>query len=203
MFRKKIGILGGTFNPIHNGHLLLAQNALEYCELDKVLMMPSAVSYLKDPNTIANTNDRAHMVKLAIENNPRLELSEIEIKRGGNSYTYVTLEQLSEECTDTDFYYIIGADTLFSMEKWVKPEIIFSKSTIVCAPRDESNVEELYVKSNELKNKYNADIIVMNIPEVKISSSYIRNAIKSGKSGRYYLPESVREYIKDKHLYTS
>lgn len=198
---SKIGILGGTFNPIHNGHLIIAQNALEWCDLDKVLIMPSGVSYLKDPSKIVSTSHRINMVSLAISSNNCFELSTIETDRSGNSYTYETLEQLKATDSDSEFFFIIGADTLYSIEYWKNPERIFSNCTIICAIRDNYTIEDLYKKINELEEKFTARIILMTIPEVNISSSEIRDFIKSGKSAKYYMPDEVLEYISDNCLY--
>ncbi len=203
LYRKKTGILGGTFNPIHVGHLILAQNALEHCKLDKVLIMPSGCSYLKDPATIVETRHRIEMTRLAIEGNPGFELSLIETQREGNSYTFETLEILCSKHPDVRFYYIVGEDTLFGMEKWKNPELIFSRAAIVCAQREGQPDELLYEKADELKEKYNAEIMIMEVPEVAVSSSMIRKLISEGKSCRYYLDDKVIGYIRENGLYTS
>lgn len=198
---SKIGILGGTFNPIHLGHLVLAQNALEWCNLDKVLIIPSGISYLKDPRIIASAIDRIKMVELSIKSNNKFELSTIETDRSGNSYTFETLNMLEEIYKGSELYYIIGADTLFSIEKWVRPEVIFEKTKIICARRDKYTENELSNKVKELKDKFHADIILMDIPELDISSSMLRKLISEGKSARYYLNKEVSEYISVKGLY--
>ncbi len=198
---QKIGILGGTFNPIHTGHLMLAQNALEYCRLDKVLIMPSGCSYFKDPDTVVSAEHRVKMTQLAIEDNDSFELSSIEADRSGNSYTYETLEILCELSPDTQYFYIIGADTLFSMETWKRPEDIFSRCTIVCARRDSVPDEDLKKKAKDLKIRFDADVILMDIPEVPISSTMIRDLMKKGMSLKYYLDDKVIEYIKQNGLY--
>lgn len=198
---KKVGILGGTFNPIHIGHLMLAQNALEMCKLDKVLIIPSGVSYLKDPAIIASSQDRLAMAEISIKNNPLFELSTIETSRKGNSYTYETLDELLRLNGDYELFYIVGADTLFSMEKWKNPELIFDKCSLICAPRDNYGKEVLEEKKQELINKYNAKIIFLDVQEVEISSSFIRDMLNKGYSARYYLADGVSEYIKEKHLY--
>lgn len=199
--KEKIGIFGGTFNPIHVGHLILAENARDFCHLDKVLVMPSGCSYLKDQSLIAPKTDRIRMVSLAISGNPQFELSTIETERAGDSYTYVTLEQLVSENPQNSYYYIIGDDTLFSMETWVKPEIIFKLSTIVVAPRDHKNIQETEEKIQQLKEKYNAEIILLNSSNLDISSHDIRERIKNKRTVKYYLPESVIEYIEENKLY--
>jgi len=201
MKKRKIGILGGTFNPIHNGHLILAENAYSYCNLDNVLVMPSGCSYLKKQDEIASKNDRINMVSLAINNNDHLSLSTIETERDGNSYTVDTLTFLKDANPDTEFFYIIGDDTLFSMETWYKPEEIFNKATIVVAPRDYSSFESINIKKNELIAKYKANIIILETPNIDISSHMLRSRIKNNISIRYYVPDSVNEYILENNLY--
>lgn len=202
MLKKiRVGIFGGTFNPIHFGHLILAQNAAEFCNLDKVLFIPSGVSYFKDPETIACAEDRLNMVSAAIADNPLFEVSTIETERSGNSYTYETIESLKRDHPDYDLFYIIGADTLFSMEKWKYPDIIFDNVRIVCAPRNNCSSDMLNKQQTYLKEKFNADIIIMDYPEIEISSSFIRNIIKENKTAKYYLSEGVREYIVNHNLY--
>ena len=200
-YLKKIGILGGTFNPIHVGHLLLAQNALEYCGLDKVLIMPSGCSYFKNPREVASVSDRVSMTALAIDGNDRFELSRIEADREGNSYTYETLDILCKCNPETRYYYIIGADTLFSMETWKKPDDIFSKCTVVCAKRDNMSDLKLENKAGYLKEQFKADVIIMDIDEIPISSTFIRKQISQGKSCKYYLDDKVIQYIKEHELY--
>ena len=198
---RKIGILGGTFNPIHIGHLILAQNALEYCKLDEVLIMPAGVSYLKDPATVVSVEHRVKMTELSIEGNDGFVLSRIEADRAGNSYTYETLTELTDENPLASYYYIIGADTLFSMEKWRNPDIIFDKCTIVCAKRNGYSDEKLNNQVSYLESKYGADIVLMNIPEVEISSSSLRDMMSDKMSCRYYLDDKVIRYIKENGLY--
>ncbi len=198
---KRTGILGGTFNPIHIGHLLLAQNALEFCELDRVLIMPSGCSYLKDPQTIADTGHRINMTALAIKDNARFELSTIETDRPGNSYTCETLEYLCEKEPDTEFYYIIGADTLFTIDTWKDPQGIFNRCRIVCARRGGYSDSQLMDRSAYLKDRFNADIILMDCVEMPVSSTDIRNLLKKGHSCKYYLDDKVIEYIRINGLY--
>lgn len=197
----KVGILGGTFNPIHNGHLILAQNALELCKLDKVLIMPAGVSYFKDQSKIVKASQRIDMIKLAIENNSFFELSTIETEREGNSYTYETIEFLKNNNSDYELFYIIGADTLLSMESWKNPSVIFENCTIVCAKRDNNSDFKLKEYKAYLEEKYSTTILIMKYPEVDISSSLIRERIQAGDSCRYYIPDKVREYINQHELY--
>lgn len=199
---KKIGILGGTFNPIHIGHLIIAENAMEYCDLEKVLIIPSGCSYLKDPRDIPEKEHRIKMCELAIKNNSRFELSRVESDREGNSYTYETLDILTKAEPDVHFYYIVGADTLLYMENWKNPEAIFSKCTVVCAKRDGHTDEILINKADELKDRFGADVIIMDVPETNVSSSMIRHLLSEGRSCRYYIDDRVMDYIKDNGLYS-
>ena len=200
-YRKKTGILGGTFNPIHVGHLILAQNAMEMCGLDNVMFIPSGCSYLKDPKEIVETRHRVAMTELAIKDNERFEISVIEAERPGNSYTYETLAILTEAEPDTRFYYIVGADTLLFMENWKKPEEIFKRCSIVCAKRDGHTGEVLEEKAEYLRDRFDADIIIMDVQATNVSSSMIRELLGEGKSCRYYLADPVLGYIKDNGLY--
>ncbi len=200
-YPKKTGILGGTFNPIHNGHLILAQNAMRYCKLDRVIFVPSGISYLKDPETVADKNHRLAMTNLAIEGYDGFEFSTIDTDREGDSYTYITLDILCRINPETRFYYIVGADTLLYMDNWVKPEEIFSKCTVVCAKRDDHSEEELTKKAESLKERFDADIVLMDCPRVDISSSMIRNMLSQGLDCTQFLDDKVIEYIKENGLY--
>ena len=200
-YPKKTGILGGTFNPIHTGHLILAQNAMEFCGLDKVLFVPSGCSYLKDPKEVAAVKHRVRMCELAIKDNVRFELSTVESDREGNSYTYETLDILNRENPDTRYYFIVGADTLMYMENWKEPGRIFSSCTVVCEKRDAIDAGILEDKVRYLTDRFKADVILMDIPEVKISSSAIRELLAKKKSCRYYLNDEVIDYIEKNGLY--
>ena len=193
--------MGGTFNPIHIGHLLLAENARENFELDEVLFIPSGCSYMKDKKEVAKKEIRLEMTKLAIEDNPFFVLSSIEAEREGNSYTYETLEFLTKQQPDTEFFFLLGADSLFTMETWKHPEIIFRKCTLLAAVRDDKDNSDLARKIAELKTTYDAVIYQISLKEISISSTDIRNRIKNNKSIRYMVPEPVISYIRENHLY--
>lgn len=195
---KKTGIMGGTFNPVHNGHLLLASKAFEMLELDKVLFIPTGNSYMKK-NVLA-AQRRVDMVRLAIEPYQHFELSLIEVEREGNSYTCDTLEYLTTEKPDTCYYLIMGADSLFQIERWRQPEKIFSFSKIVCAVRDDYDIDKIMQKGKQL-NILGADIIYLNIPKIDISSTDIRAKVKKQLSIKEYVPGNVADYIQQEHLY--
>ncbi|MCH5274221.1 MAG: nicotinate-nucleotide adenylyltransferase [Lachnospiraceae bacterium] len=201
MSQKKIGIMGGTFNPIHTGHLLLAQEALEEAKLTQVCFLPSGVSYLKKDDHILDAVHRLHLTELAVSDNPNFSVSDMEIKRSGNTYTCDTLKQLNEEQPETDFYFILGADCLFSMETWYHPEEIFSSCKILAAVRDDLKLSDLEEKADELRNRFDAEIFLLHLPRIDISSTDIRERLKAGKSIQYMVPEAVRDYILQNHLY--
>ncbi len=202
MKNKKIGIMGGTFNPIHQGHLILAEEARNYCKLDKVLFIPSGHSYMKNAKEIADSNTRLTMTGLAIEDNKYFELSSIETEREGASYTYETLSILKNNHPECDFYFILGADNLFSIEKWRQPEDIFNSCKLVATVRGDKNIEDIQKKAEELYQKYHAEIILLPSRSIEISSTEIRKRLREGKSIRYLVPEKVYHYIQDNHLYT-
>ena len=152
----KIGILGGTFNPIHNGHLILAQNALEQYALDEILFIPSGCSYMK--KDVLDAKARYQMTKIAISSNPSFQISPIEINRSGNSYTCDTLLELKKQNPEVQYEYIIGADTLFSMETWNRPALIFESCGILCSIRNGFPMSKMLEKQKELSQKYHANI---------------------------------------------
>ena len=201
--RGKTGILGGTFNPIHIGHLIIAQKAKETYNLDKVLFMPSKTPPHKDVNKIAPDFIRKEMVLAAIEGNPGFEFSDVELTREGIIYTADTLKYLTELYPNDDFYFIMGADSLLAIESWHEPERIFSLCSIIVADRNDK-LNEMNEKKIYLQNKYEkCDLLFLDCPMIDISSTYIRNAILKMKSIKYFVPPKVEDIIKRNNLYTS
>ena len=198
---RRVGIMGGTFNPVHMGHLLLAENAYSMFSLDEILFIPSGCSYMKDQTEILDGATRLHMTRLSIADNPHFSLSSMEIDRGGYTYTCQTLEQLGEENPETDYYFILGADSLFQMESWKDPEIIFQKAVILAAVREGRDIKELLEKAGQLKDKFKAEIHLVPIGNIDISSSDIRRRVREERSIRYLDHESVREFIEENNLY--
>lgn len=199
--KSKVGIMGGTFNPIHNGHLIIAEQAREYCNLDEILFMPSGNSYMKDHDEIPNGEIRISMAALAIEDNPYFALSTMEVKRKGPTYTCETLEELKNLHPEIQYYFIVGADNLFSIETWWKPEDIFKSCPLIVASRGEKDESVILNKAVELKEKYNAHIILLPERKFDLSSSEIREKIKRGESVRYLLPDKVISFIEKNKLY--
>ncbi len=194
----RIGIMGGTFNPIHNGHIALAKAAYERFSLDKILFMPSGKSYMKEH--VLENSKRVAMVARAIEEIPYFELSTIEVDRVGNTYTCETLQQLKQQNPDTQYFFIMGADSLFYIEKWKNPEMIYSLATLVCMVRDDYDMADIRKKGAELTKK-GASILYLDIPQIAISSTEIRKKVENHQSISNLVPEKVEEYILQEHLY--
>lgn len=198
---KKVGIMGGTFDPIHYGHLILAQNALDTFSLDEILFVPSGTPWLKESTKVLSKNKRVSMTGMAIEDNPDFALSTIEIDREGNSYSYETVEELKRMQPKTDFYFIMGADSLLEIERWKHPDRLMAECTLLVAVRDDCDREGLEKQIIYLTDKYQADIKILPADRIDISSTKIRQLIREGKSVRYMLPDQIIRFIQKNHLY--
>lgn len=201
--KKKVGIMGGTFNPIHLGHLILAEAAYEACDLDEVLFVPSGCSYMKNQSDILDAKTRVSLTGLAIEDNPHFALSTIEIDRDGNSYSYETIDTLKKQNPDTEYYFIVGADTLYSIENWKHPEIFIPSCTILAAVRFDVSMDEMQKQADYLMEKFGGRIELLPTKHIDISSSDIRARLHANREVRYVLPDSVLLYIKKNHLYSN
>jgi len=199
----KIGIMGGTFNPIHNGHLALAKAALEQYSLDVIWFMPSGLPAHKSNTELLPARTRLHMVQLAIKGIPGFEASSFEIDRDGFTYTADTMAALAGEYSKDEFFFIIGGDSLMKFQHWVKPEVISSHATLLAAGRDGYTIQQLIKQADLLKVRFGTKVHLLNMPELKISSREIRsccmkqqyNAIKE------YIPEQVLQYIVEHELW--
>ncbi|WP_167956587.1 nicotinate-nucleotide adenylyltransferase [Anaerosporobacter faecicola] len=201
MEKKKIGILGGTFNPIHIGHLILGQTALEQFQLDQVLFMPSKNPPHKQQEHILDEQIRAKMIQLAIADNPAFALSTFEMEREGMTYTADTLTQLTKRYPEEEYYFIIGADSLFYIDQWKEPEVIFSHCKLVAAIRDHKTIEQMQAQIRFLTDRFQGSIALLNAPNIDISSSDIRKRSQEGKNIQYYVMPKVAAYIKDNNIY--
>ena len=199
----KIGIMGGTFDPIHNGHLMLGQAACEAFRLDQVWYMPNGNPPHKDISSIeTDVQDRVEMVRLAISSCKEFRLEPYEAKRREVSYSYSTMEYFKGIYPEDDFYFIIGADSLFMIDQWVHPERIFPTCTVLAAYRDEINTrQEMEEKIRKLNEIYGARIRLLVTPLVRISSHELRKDVREGRSIAKYVPEAVNAYILRKNLY--
>lgn len=197
---KKIGILGGTLDPIHNGHLMIAECARDQLSLDEVWFMPTGNPPHKSNQNISPNEVRKEMIELAIEDNNNFKFSDFEYKRDGIIYTSDTMKLLKNAYKDTDFYFIMGADSLMYFKDWHKPEEIVLYCNLVVAGRDNDD-SELLREVAILEDKYNINIHVLKSPKICISSSDIRDYINNKLSIKYMVPDSVERYIKNKNLY--
>lgn len=198
---KKIGIMGGTFNPIHIGHLTLAERAMEENGLDEIWLIPTGCSYMKAGTGVLPGEERYAMTRLAIADNQKMKCLDIEIKRPGYTYSYETLEQLKERYPAYAFYFIFGADCLFTIENWKCPERIFENCEVIAAVRNGACMDEMQHKRQELEQKFHARIHLLTFPNLEISSTDLRQRIRMGKSVRYLIPDAVISYIDEKHFY--
>lgn len=198
----RIGVFGGAFNPIHNGHLTLAKSYSDSLRLDKVIFIPTAVPPHKTAQYLASAQDRLNMVKLAVGDSPAFEVSDLEFKRQGKSYTYDTLTELRKMYPDDEFYLIIGADQFLTFHYWYKYEEILDMVTICTSAReDEQEKKSLYeyVKSHtEIQGK----CYIAEYPVIKVSSSEIRGKIKKGEDTSSLMPKIVYNYIVEKGIYS-
>lgn len=199
--KKKIGIMGGTFDPIHVGHLMLAEQAYDKFNLDKVLIMPAGNPPHKSNEVSALTKHRVQMTRLAIEGNKHFELSLIEVERSGYTYTYETLEILTKENPDVEYYFILGADSLMEVNKWKETQRIFQCATILVATRYNLESKELNKKIKEVAKEYNGKIYLLDTPNIDLSSTLIRTLVSTGKSIKYYVTSDVERYIYKNKLY--
>lgn len=194
--KNKILIFGGTFNPIHNGHLVLAENSINEEGFDKVVFIPTMNPYYKDT---LDFDTRLKMLKMAIKDNDKFAYSSIEKKYNLEGKLYLILEKISK-LSDDDVTILIGSDSLMNLDWWYKIDEILKKYKILVLRRDDED-EAIEMKINEYKEKYGADIKVLNNKRVEISSSMIREMIKEGKSIKYLVTDEVEKFIKDENLY--
>ena len=198
---KRYGMMGGTFNPIHLAHLYIAYEAKETLNLDKVIFMVAGNPPHKKESSVIDSNYRYDMVKMAIKDYPGFEISDYEIKKQGYSYTYETLKYLKGDEGDVEVFFIAGADSLMDIEKWKNPELVLSNCTFVAFNRGEYNKETLEVQKKKLQDKYNSNIILLDISNLDISSSMIRERIINGKRVDLFMHEKVMKYIEQNNLY--
>lgn len=201
--RKRVGIMGGTFDPIHLGHLILGEKAYEQLHLDKVLFMPSGnPPHKRNRQGRATDNQRVEMVRRAICGNPHFELSLTEMHENGYTYTYHTLEMMKKQNPDTDYYFIIGADSLYDFDSWMNPDRICQNCILVAAVRNHTSVAELDKEMERLSLKYKGTFLRLDTMNIDISSETIRDWIKEKKSIRYYVSDQVISYIEENHIYS-
>lgn len=195
----KTGIMGGTFDPIHNGHMIIAQYAYEALGLDEVWFMTSGNPPHKAGSERTSAELRHRMVELALNQSEAFVPCDYEVKRSEFSYSAVTLKNFRELYPDREFYFIIGQDSLSYFDKWYHPEEIIKYAKIPVFPRgaDRSLAEEISMA----RNKLDGDFIGIDMPLIGISSTELRKRVKEGKGIRFMVPDAVEKYIREKGLY--
>ncbi|MBT3319570.1 MAG: nicotinate-nucleotide adenylyltransferase [Clostridia bacterium] len=200
--RNKIGLLGGTFNPIHNGHIRMASIALCEFLLGEVIFLPTGDPPHKQNSLIAPSRQRIDMIKLAIEDYPSFSVSAIETQRAGTTYTIDTLEALKRSNVKSEYYYIIGADTLFELHTWKNIDKVLSLTNFICILRpgtDDADAKEYAAVLNE---KYHHNIYIANDKGPSISSSQIRSLAMRGELRPTLVPDKVASYIAQNRIYS-
>jgi nicotinate-nucleotide adenylyltransferase len=191
-----VGIMGGTFDPIHHGHLLAAELAREAGQLDQIWFMPSYSPPHKKPGPQASPEERLEMVRLAVEGHPSFKVTDIEIKKGDTSYTVETVELLLERYPDLRFSYIVGADMVMYLPKWHRIGDLVSRIGFIGLERPGHSLE-----LDELPVDIRSKVTIAPMLQIELSSTVIRNRLHAGQSVRFMVPEAVRLYMEEKRIY--
>lgn len=200
--KRKIGIMGGTFDPIHLGHLILGEKAYEQFHLDQIRFMPAGnPPHKRHREGRATDEQRVEMVRRAIKNNPHFALSLEEMNADGYSYTYRTLERLKGENPGEEYYFIIGADSLFDFDSWMEPGRICQAAKLLVAGRNHVERGRMEQQIEYLSRKYKGEFFLLDIPNLDISSKMLRKWISESETFLYYVPDSVYAYIREHEIY--
>lgn len=197
----KVGIMGGTFDPIHIGHLILAMEAINYKNLDEVWFIPTGNPNFKQDKNVTDKQKRFEMAKIATQDNKKFNVCDYEINKNGVTYSWETMKYLRENY-DYDFYFIMGEDSLMSVETWENAEDFLKNTKILACIRRQEEMSKLDVKIDDLKSK---GYFVEKIPTsfIDISSTKIREKVQTNQDFRYFVPNQVFEYIVRNKLYES
>lgn len=199
---KRIGVLGGTFSPIHNGHIFLAEYVQKHCGLEKVLLIPARIPPHKLAEDIVEADHRLAMTRLAARHNPLLQVSDMEIKRPQISYTYDTLMCLKEQLGPAyDLFFITGTDELLGLDRWYKAKELLAQFGFIVGVRPGYEVEKIQDKIDFLQAEYGAKIEIISLPAPDISASDVRARLEGRKLVEGLLDDAVIAYIQDKGLY--
>ena len=198
---KRLGILGGTFDPIHIGHLEIAKSIYEQLHLEKIIFIPAYIAPHKVGQDFAPAMDRYIMTKLAIEPYPYFTVSDMELKRSGVSYTYDTLVELHKIYPEHEFFFIIGADSVTGLHTWHRYQEMFELTTFVGAERPGYDNSAIVQAVKNLGKRAEEKIMLLDTPENSISSTSIREKIRKGESLNGLVPRAVEAYILEHKLY--
>jgi len=196
---RQLGILGGTFNPPHVGHLVMAQEALDQLGLDRVVLMPVSRPPHKEAADDPGPEARLELCRLAVAGDERLAVSALEIERGGASYTADTLRELHARQPEQELTFIVGGDMAHSLPAWREPEAVLSLARLAVAEREGVRREDIATQLSEL---HRGDrVVFFDMPRIDVSSSSIRRRVAEGRPVRYLVPDAVADAIGDHHLY--
>jgi nicotinate-nucleotide adenylyltransferase len=194
----RLGVMGGTFDPIHYGHLVTAEEALHQFELDGVLFVPTGSPWMKEHEKVSPAEDRYLMTVVATASNPLFRVSRMEVDRDGPTYTVETLRGIrSEFGQDADLFFITGADAVLEIFQWKEPQELFDLAHFIAATRPGYDLAAFEAHAET----HHPEITVMNVPALAISSTDIRGRIAQGRPIRYLVPEGVKSYIEKAGLY--
>ncbi|MBU3216605.1 nicotinate-nucleotide adenylyltransferase [Clostridium estertheticum] len=197
----KKAIFGGTFDPIHIGHIHIAYEALYSLKLDKILFMPAGNPPNKLNKQITDSKIRYDLVNKAIEGEINFEISDYEINKKENSYTYETIELFSKLQSNTEWYFLIGADSLIDLDNWKNVDRLLNSCRLVVYNRAGFALEKILKQKKSLESKYHNKIIFLDMPIIDISSTSIRKSIKEGRNINYLLPKGVEKIVETLKLY--
>ncbi len=198
---EQIGVLGGTFNPVHNGHLTLAKSACEEYGLQRVLFLPTGQTYYKEYSGEEMSAHRRQMVTLAIECDARFQISFVEMESDAVSYTYLTLQNLKQTMPDATLYFLLGADSLHDLPNWRCPERICEAAVLLVGEREDLQGDRLDRTIADLRERFHGDIRRLDQPMPDVSSREIRERVKHGEEITGFVPEAVEKYIRENQLY--
>lgn len=197
----KLGLYGGTFDPVHFGHLLLAERCREELALDEVRLIPAGEPPHKTDRPLTPGEARAEMLEFATAGNPQFVVDRRELKRGGRSYTVETLTEFRSEHPDAELFFLMGADSLADLPQWREPERIAKLATIVAVNRGDRPLPDVATLIVTLGETIASRVVFVEMPGIDLSSSELRARVAAGKSLRYTVPNAVEAYVRDKQLY--
>jgi nicotinate-nucleotide adenylyltransferase len=193
---RRLGVMGGTFDPIHYGHLVTAEEALVQFALDAVVFVPTGRPWMKEEREVSPAEDRYLMTVIATASNPRFQVSRIEVDREGPTYTVETLRALAAEHPDAELYFITGADAMLEILDWKEPDEVLSLAHFIAATRPGYDLTRF-----ESTAPRHSNVSLMSIPALAISSTDVRARVGEGRPIRYLVPEGVKSYVEKAGLY--
>ena len=199
---KKTGIFGGSFDPVHLGHICLAEDAMKQAGLDSVIFIPAAHQPFKLDRNVTSGEDRLAMLRIAVMNKSGFEISEYELDNDGVSYTYLTMRAMRKLLGNNNkLYFITGTDSFLKIEQWKNSSELLQSYSFIIGTRPGYRIEELENCINRIRNRYNTEIIHINNTQLDISSTEIRERLETGKTAGDLIPPQVERYILEHGLY--